>query len=69
MSSLRQSPAALDVDAAAIAQDIAAIARMEAVPRLLKVLCESTGMGFAAVARVTDSQWIACAVEDRQILA
>ena len=48
-----------------IAQDIAAIARIEAVPRLLKVLCESTGMGFAAVARVTDSQWIACAVEDR----
>ena len=50
---------------AAIARDIAAVARIEAVPRLLKVLCETTGMGFAAVARVTDEQWVACAVEDR----
>ena len=61
MSSIRQSP----LTQAAIAHDIAAIARLQAVPRLLKVLCESTGMGFAAVARVTDAQWIACAVEDR----
>ena len=65
MNSLRQSPARQVVDATTIAQDIAAIARIEAVPRLLKVLCESTGMGFAAVARVTDRQWVACAVEDR----
>ena len=48
-----------------IATDIAAVTRIEAVPRLLKVLCETTGMGFAAVARVTDEQWVACAVEDR----
>ncbi len=61
MSSIRQPLPAETT----IAQDIAAIARIEAVPRLLKVLCESTGMGFAAVARVTDSQWVACAVEDR----
>ena len=46
-------------------QDIAAIAGIQAVPRLLKVLCETTGMGFAAVARVTDDKWVACAVEDR----
>ena len=65
MSSLRQSTSANDDASAAIAQDIAAIARVEAVPRLLKVLCETTGMGFAAVARVTDTQWVACAVEDR----
>jgi GAF domain-containing protein len=65
MSSLRQSPSANDDASATIAQDIAAIARIEAVPRLLKVLCETTGMGFAAVARVTDEQWVACAVEDR----
>lgn len=50
--------------ATTIEQDIAAIARIEAVPRLLKVLCETTGMGFAAVARVTDQKWVACAVED-----
>ncbi len=65
MNSLRPPPAAPDVSATAISQDIAAIARIEAVPRLLKVLCESTGMGFAAVARVTDDRWVACAVEDR----
>ena len=65
MNSLRQSQVAIQVDAASIAQDIAAITRIGAVPRLLEVLCESTGMGFAAVARVTDKQWVACAVEDR----
>ena len=65
MPSIRHSPAVQAVSATTIAQDIAAIARIEAVPRLLKVLCETTGMGFAAVARVTDTQWVACAVEDR----
>ena len=65
MNSIRQSPAVLHPAATTISQDIAAIARIEAVPRLLKVLCETTGMGFAAVARVTDDQWVACAVEDR----
>ena len=64
MNSPRQAPA-LHAVATTIAEDIAAVARIEAVPRLLKVLCETTGMGFAAVARVTDDQWVACAVEDR----
>jgi signal transduction histidine kinase len=64
MSSPRQAPA-LSAAATTIAEDIAAVARIEAVPRLLKVLCETTGMGFAAVARVTDEKWVACAVEDR----
>ena len=65
MSSLRQPPVVRDVTGSTFSQDIAAIGVMEAVPRLLKVLCETTGMGFAAVARVTDDRWIACAVEDR----
>jgi signal transduction histidine kinase len=65
MSSVFPAQAVRDVDGSTFEQDIAAIASMEAVPRLLKVLCESTGMGFAAVARVTDDRWIACAVEDR----
>jgi signal transduction histidine kinase len=47
-----------------IAADIAAIARIEAVPTILDLLCRLTGMGFAAVARVTDDRWIACAVRD-----
>jgi signal transduction histidine kinase len=65
MNSLHPSQAVRDIAGTTISQDIASIARIEAVPRLLRVLCESTGMGFAAVARVTDDRWVACAVEDR----
>ena len=32
---------------------------------ILREICEASGMGFAAVARVTESRWIACQVEDR----
>ena len=45
--------------------DIAAIARIDAVPRILDVVCRTTGMGFAAVARVTEDRWIACSVLDK----
>jgi signal transduction histidine kinase len=44
--------------------DIAAVQRIAAVPRILEVVCRSTGMGFAAVARVTDNRWVCCAVRD-----
>ncbi|MDB5736671.1 MAG: histidine kinase [Sphingomonas bacterium] len=44
--------------------DIAAIERIEAVPTILDVVCRTTGMGFAAVARVTSDRWIACGVRD-----
>jgi signal transduction histidine kinase len=44
--------------------DIAAIGRIEAVPTILDVVCRTTGMGFAAVARVTEDRWIACSVHD-----
>src|SRR6202171_1010947 len=44
--------------------DIAAVQRIAAVARILEVVCRSTGMGFAAVARVTDSRWVCCAVRD-----
>jgi signal transduction histidine kinase len=47
-----------------ISQAITAIGRIAAVPTLLAVICEVTGMRFAAVARVTDTQWTACAVQD-----
>jgi signal transduction histidine kinase len=46
------------------ATDIDAIQRIDAVPRILEIVCRSTGMGFAAVARVTDGKWICCAVRD-----
>lgn len=44
--------------------DIAAVARIGAVPSILDVICRMTGMGFAAVARVTDERWVACRVQD-----
>lgn len=36
-----------------------------AIKELLEQVCALTGMGFAAVARVTDARWIACQVLDR----
>lgn len=45
-------------------KDVAAVARVGAVPTILDVVCQVTGMGFAAVARVTSERWIACAVKD-----
>jgi signal transduction histidine kinase len=44
--------------------DIAAIQSIDAVPTILDVVCRTTGMGFAAVARVTEDRWIACGVKD-----
>jgi len=44
--------------------DLAAVDRIRAVPTILEVVCRTTGMGFAAVARVTQDRWIACAVKD-----
>jgi len=47
-----------------IACAVAAIGRVDAVPTLLKVLCEMTGLRFAAVARVEGRTWTAYAVRD-----
>jgi signal transduction histidine kinase len=47
-----------------IQADIDAIGQIDAVASILEVICRTTGMGFAAVARVTDAKWIACAVRD-----
>lgn len=44
--------------------DIEAVQRIDAVPTILDVVCSTTGMGFAAVARVTEDRWIACQVLD-----
>jgi signal transduction histidine kinase len=45
--------------------DIAAVNAIEVVPSILQVVCHATGMGFAAVARVTEGRWIACSVLDQ----
>jgi GAF domain-containing protein len=34
------------------------------VPTILEVICRTTGMGFSAIARVTDDRWVCCAVRD-----
>src|ERR1700709_1925318 len=43
---------------------IDAVERIQAVPNILRVICQNTGMGFATVARVTNDTWTACAVRD-----
>ena len=44
--------------------DVASVRQIEAVPTILEVVCRTTGMGFAAVCRVTEDKWIACEVLD-----
>ncbi|MGA7803955.1 GAF domain-containing sensor histidine kinase [Bradyrhizobium sp.] len=45
--------------------DIDAVQRIDAVPKILDVICRTTGMRFAAVARVTQERWICCAALDQ----
>jgi signal transduction histidine kinase len=58
------APPIVGDSAAEIARDVAAAGTIEALPTLLEVLCETTGMRFAAVARVTEGTWTACVVKD-----
>lgn len=47
-----------------LADDVTALGDIKAIPTILNVICRSTGMRFAAVARVTEDRWIACSVRD-----
>ena len=47
-----------------IQADVEAINRIPVVPKILEVICRTTGMGFAAIARVTEDKWVACSVRD-----
>jgi len=47
-----------------IACAVAAIGRIDAVPTLLRVLCEMAGLRFAAVAGIEGTTWTAYAVRD-----
>jgi len=51
-------------DISPLAHDIASVARIDAVPVILSMVKHVTGMRFAAIARVTDRRWVACAVDD-----
>jgi PAS domain S-box-containing protein len=44
--------------------DIDLVRSIEAVPTILDVACRVSGMGFAAIARVTEDRWVACRVKD-----
>jgi signal transduction histidine kinase len=44
--------------------DVESVSRIAAVPTILEVVCRTTGMRFAAVARVTEDRWVACSVLD-----
>jgi signal transduction histidine kinase len=44
--------------------DVDHIGSITVVPTILDMICRTTGMGFAAVARVTDEKWIICSVKD-----
>jgi signal transduction histidine kinase len=48
----------------AVSRDLKAIARIEAVPTILRTIRESTGLGCAFIARVRSGAWVACAVQD-----
>jgi signal transduction histidine kinase len=50
---------------AVLENDVAAVRRIDIVPTILDTVCRLTGMGFAAVARVTEDRWIACDVLDK----
>jgi signal transduction histidine kinase len=47
-----------------IQNDIETMQGIPGVRSILGVVCRSTGMGFAAVARVTEDRWVACQVLD-----
>lgn len=46
------------------AAEVAAIAEVESTSNILQLVTRLTHLRFAAIARVTDKQWIACAVYD-----
>lgn len=46
------------------ANSVDAFRAIDGVPAMLDTVCRVTGMGFAAVARVTEERWIACSVLD-----
>ncbi|WP_438482021.1 GAF domain-containing sensor histidine kinase [Oleiharenicola lentus] len=48
-----------------IQQDILTVSRISAVPSILKVVSELTGMRVTMVSRVTTDSWTACAAYDR----
>lgn len=53
------------MNARELAEQVAALGRDDELRAILAEVCALTGMGFSAVAYVSDSRWIACQVDDR----
>lgn len=47
-----------------VSDDVRKIGQIPIVPKLLDIVCQVTKMRFAAVARVTEEQWVVCSVID-----
>lgn len=47
-----------------IQSDVELLSEIAAIPAMLDVVCRMTGMDTAAVARVTETRWVACVVQD-----
>lgn len=45
-------------------EDIENVSNIEGITNILEVVCRVTGMGFAAIARVTEDRWITCLSND-----
>ena len=50
---------------ALIEKDIQTIQSIEAVPHIMQMLSDATGLRFICIARVTDEKWTTCAVLDQ----
>ena len=48
----------------AIQNEVRLVGNLSIISSLLGIICRTTGMGFAAVAKVTRDRWIACGVRD-----
>lgn len=47
-----------------LSKDVVAVNQIPVISKILDVVCRTTGLGFAAVARVTENKWITCTVKD-----
>ncbi|MFF2322890.1 GAF domain-containing protein [Agrobacterium sp. NPDC058088] len=61
---LSEGAASVPGEPASYQSDIDAVAAIAAVPTILDVALRMTGMGFAAIARVTETRWITCSALD-----
>lgn len=45
--------------------DIDVIGKIPIIHTMLEVICSTTGMGLSAIARITETRWVACALRDQ----